>query len=182
MAQALGPYTVEMWERLPADGNRYELLDGELIVTPMAQPPHQAVVQRLTVALAAWLNAQRLGMVWPGGDVHFDRHNVLEPDVIVALGPDMLRLRRWRELPDPALAVEVLSPSSARYDRGRKRERHLQRSAEYWIVDIEARLIEVWRPGDERPRVVRDVLRWQPLPDGLPFVLELGELFADLPD
>lgn len=182
MARALGPYTVEMWERLPADGNRYELLDGELIVTPMAQPPHQLMVQRLAVALGRYVEAHRLGVVWPGGDVYFDRHNVLEPDVIVALGPDMVRLRRWRDLPDPALAIEVLSPSSARYDRGRKRERHLQRAAEYWIVDIEARLIEVWRPGDERPRVVRDVLEWRPASGGQSFVLELAELFADLPD
>jgi len=182
MAQALGPYTIEMWERLPTDGNRYELLDGELIVTPMAQPPHQVVVGRLTTRLVAYLEAHQAGTAWPGGDVFFDKHNVLEPDLIAVVGGDPLKLKRWKDLPDPALAVEVLSPSSARYDRGRKREKHLARAAEYWIVDIESRLVEVWRPGDERPLVVRDRVAWRPRPDLPPLEIALADLFADLPD
>jgi len=180
MALAHGPYTVEMLEQLPEDGNRYELLDGELIVTDAPIPRHQTLVLRISMALGQYVQAHRFGVLWPGGDVHFDRHNMLEPDVLVALGPELLRLKTWRELPDPALAVEVLSPSSARYDRGRKRERYMDRVTEYWIVDPDAELIEIWRPGDIRPEVVRDELTWQPVADVPGLVVRIEDLFEGL--
>lgn len=181
MAQALGPYTIRMWEKLPADGRRHELLDGRLIVTPSAQPPHQLVVFRLTTVLGHYLEKHRLGTVWPSGDVYFGHRTVFEPDVVAALGPATRKLTRWRDLPDPALAVEVLSPRSARYDRGPKRERYLRRAAEYWIVDPKARRIEVWRRGDESATVVRDRLVWRPRPGVPPLTIRLARLFADLP-
>lgn len=180
MALALGPYTVDMLEQLPPDGNRYELLDGELIVTNAPVPRHQLLVLRISMALGQYVQATRVGVLWPGGDVHFDRHNMLEPDVLVALGPEMIHLKTWRDLPDPALAVEVLSPSSARHDRGRKRERYMDRVAEYWIVDPDARLIEVWRPGDTRPEVVRDALTWQPVAEVPALVVRVPDLFEGL--
>lgn len=180
MALALGPYTVEYLEQLPRDGNRYELLDGELIVTNSPIPRHQILVQRLSVALYHYLVDNRLGVLWPGGDVHFDRHNMLIPDLLVALGLENLHLPSWRELPNPALAVEVLSPSSARHDRGRKRERYMDRVTEYWIVDPDARLIEIWQPGDLRPEVVRDALVWQPVAETPGLVVRVPELFDEL--
>lgn len=182
MALAHGPYTVEMLEQmLPADSHtRYELLDGELIVTNNPVPRHQLLVLRISAAIGQYVETHRLGVAWPGGDVHFDRFNMLEPDVLVALGPGVMHLKTWRELPDPALAVEVLSPSSARYDRGRKRERYMDRVTEYWIVDPDARLIEVWRPGDTRPEVVRDQFTWQPVADVPGLVLRIPDLFEGL--
>lgn len=181
MAQALGPYTIRMWEKLPADGKRYELLDGRLIVTPSAPPPHQLVVLRLTTAIGRYMEKHRLGTVWPGGDVYFGGRTVFEPDVVAALGPAARKLTRWRDLPDPALAVEVLSPSSARYDRGPKRRRYLRRAAEYWVVDAKGRQIEVWRREDERPTVVRDRLTWRPRRGVPALTISLSRLFADLP-
>ncbi len=180
MALALGPYTVEYLEQLPRDGNRYELLDGELIVTNSPVPRHQVLVLRISMALGQYVQAHHLGALWPGGDVHFDRRNLLIPDVLFALGPEMLRLKTWRELPDPTLAVEVLSPSSARHDRGRKRERYMDRVKEYWIVDPDAQLIEVWRPGDARPEVVRDTLTWQPVADVPGLMVRVTDLFEGL--
>jgi len=181
MALALGPYTVEMLEKLPTDGHtRYELLDGELIVTNAPVPRHQILVYRISMALGQYVQAHHLGLLWPGGDVHFDRHNRLEPDVLVALGLDLIHLKTWRDLPDPALAVEVLSPSSARYDRGRKRERYMDRVTEYWIVDPDAQLIEIWRPGDTRPEVVRDALTWQPVAGVPALVVRVSDLFEGM--
>ncbi len=66
MPSVSGSYTLEKWERLPRDGNRYELLDGELLVTPSPGPLHQTLVARLTVALASYVDAHHLGQVWPG--------------------------------------------------------------------------------------------------------------------
>jgi Uma2 family endonuclease len=180
MALALGPYTVETLEQLPQDGNRYELLDGELIVTSSPLPRHQLLVYRISAVLGPYVQSHHLGALWPGGDVNFDRHNLLIPDLLVGLGSEMLRLATWRDLPDPALAVEVLSPSSARYDRGRKRERYMDRVTEYWIVDPDAQLIEIWRPGDTRPEVVRDALTWQPVA-GVPALrVRVTELFEGM--
>ena len=102
--------------------------------------------------------------------------------MLVVVGQPARRIPTWRELPDPALAVEIVSPSSARWDRGGKRERYLTRAAEYWIVDIEARLIERWRPGDERPLIHRDALEWQADTRVPALRVAVPALFADLPE
>lgn len=48
----------------------------------------------------------------------------------------------------------------------------------YWIVDIEAALVEEWKPGEERPRIITDRLEWRPDGAAEPFILELADLFA----
>lgn len=183
MAQAVGRYTIQMLEAFPADGKRYEILDGELIVTPAPNPGHQILQSALGELLLPYVRAHQLGRVLFGpADVIFDRYTLFEPDLLVALGEQAGRLRSWKDLPDPALAVEILSPSSARYDRGPKRERYLTRVAEYWIVDPEARLIERWRRGEERPQVCRESLEWQPVLGVAPLYADVGALFAELPE
>ena len=181
MATAAGPYTIEMLERFPRDGKRYEILDGVLIVTPAPTPRHQAVQWSLGLVVGTYVKAHRLGQIWFGpADVIFDARTLFEPDLLVGLGPQCVRLHSWKDLPDPALAVEILSPSSARHDRGGKRVRYLERAAEYWIVDIEARLIERWRAGEERPTLHRTTLEWRPSPDAPPLQIDVPALFADL--
>jgi len=78
------------------------------------------------------------------------------------------------------LAVEVLSPSSARNDRGHKR-RYYQRNGlpEYWIVDLDSRLVERWRPDDTRPEVLTETLEWRPQGSAAPLVIELHTLFME---
>jgi Uma2 family endonuclease len=75
--------------------------------------------------------------------------------------------------------VEVLSPSTARADRTVKR-RLFQRTgvSEYWIVDVDARLVKRWRPGDERPEVLTDSLTWQSDPAVEPLRVDLPAFFA----
>lgn len=183
MAQAVGRYTIEMLEAFPANGKRYEILDGELIVTPAPNPIHQTLQWRLGRTLGLYVESRGLGQLWFGpADVIFDEQTLFEPDLVIVLGEEARRIRSWRELPDPALAVEILSPSSARYDRGPKRERYLTRVAEYWIVDPEARLIERWRRGEERPQVCRESIEWQPVPGVAPLYVDVGVLFAELPE
>jgi len=173
-------YTLGMWQRLPQDGNRYELLDGELIVTPSPLPVHQTLVARLTVALSSYVDAHALGRVWPGIDMFHGRRTVLEPDVAVGLGPHARRLRSWKELRGPALAVEVLSRSSRRYDRGKKRAVYLAHGCEYWIVDPGARLIERYLPGHAEPSIHHATIDWQPDPSVAALTIDLAALFAEL--
>jgi Uma2 family endonuclease len=79
--------------------------------------------------------------------------------------------------------VEVLSPSTARADRTVKRRRY-QRAGipDYWIVDLDARVVERWRPGDERPEILTEALTWHPYSSGEGFTLGLLRFFADLLD
>jgi Uma2 family endonuclease len=78
--------------------------------------------------------------------------------------------------------VEVVSPSSARGDRLTKRRLYQrQRVATYWIVDPDARLVEVWHPEDDRLEIVTDSLEWRATPDAEALVIDLGELFGSLP-
>jgi len=158
---------------------RYELVDGELLVTPSPQSPHQVAVFELGVAIHAWLTHHPVGRVLASpSDIELEAESVVQPDLFV-MPPEEARRR---EFPARALllAVEVLSPSSARFDRGRKR-RYYQRNgvSEYWIVDLDARLVERWRPGDERPEVLTDLLEWRPAGATEPLVVDLRSLFSE---
>ncbi len=104
---------------------------------------------------------------------------VLEPDVAVGLGPAARRLRSWKELRGPALAIEVLSPSSRRYDRDQKRAVYLAHGCEYWIVE-EDHCIERWLPGGAAPSTHHAVLQWHPDPSVAPLTLDVASLFAEL--
>jgi Uma2 family endonuclease len=85
-----------------------------------------------------------------------------------------------RELP-LLLAVEVLSPSTGRADRQAKRRLYQrQRVPEYWIVDVDARLIERWRPADERPEILTERLAWHPDAAHPPLEIDVPAYFADV--
>ena len=85
----------------------------------------------------------------------------------------------WPDFPVPLLIVEVLSPSTARYDRVTKRRRY-QRSQvhQYWIIDLDARVIERWRPADDRPELVTGLITWQPVPEAPALAIDLDAYFA----
>ncbi len=79
------------------------------------------------------------------------------------------------------LAVEVLSTSTARYDRVTKwRVYQEQGVPEYWIVDLDARMVERWRPGDERPEVLTGRLTWRPVEGWEELAIDLVTLFRDV--
>lgn len=77
------------------------------------------------------------------------------------------------------LAGEILSPTTVRCDRAIKRQ-HYQAAAvhEYWIVDPDARLIERWRPEDERPEIIRERMTWHPGGASVALEFALADLFA----
>ena len=91
------------------------------------------------------------------------------------------RPKTWRDISSLLLAVEVLSPTTARADRLRKRRIYQDEGVpEYWIVDLDARMIERWRPRDERPEILIDQLSWQPRTNAAPLAIGLEELFASV--
>ena len=179
MAQS---WTREMVLALPDDGNRYELFGGELLVTPSPSPKHQVVLSALFGRLAPYVAQEGIGYIlWSPADLALDGEQLAQPDMFVVPGAKGGATARWADIPLPILVIEVLSPSTARYDRQVKR-RWYQRAGipEYWIVDPDARQVERWRPTDERPEVLDDSLAWQPAGAGEPLVIDLVGLFAEV--
>jgi Uma2 family endonuclease len=77
--------------------------------------------------------------------------------------------------------IEVLSPTTARADRHVKRRLYQrERVPEYWIVDVDARLVERWRPEDQRPEILAEQLAWQPEPSQPPLVIDLAGYFREV--
>src|SRR5207302_7838705 len=184
MPETTERWTAEMVRAFPADGNRYEVIAGELFEPPAPNFDHQAAVLSVAMRLAPYVAAHRLGyaLVSPA-DIEFDEQDLVQPDAFVTPRVAGRRPRRWSEIKTLLLAVEVLSPSTARADRTVKR-RLFQRVGvpEYWIVDVEARLVERWRPGEDRPEILTETLSWHPAPagGGRPLVIDLAQLFSEI--
>jgi Uma2 family endonuclease len=149
--------TVEDVWAMPNDGRRHELVDGVLIVTPAPAPLHQLAVFRMARLLDD--AAPEDVRVLPAPlDYKISEHTMLEPDVIVARKSDYGPLRIEKT---PLLVVEVLSPSTARYDAGTKRLAYeAARVPWYWVVDPDEPSLTVLELVEgayvERDRVVGD--------------------------
>jgi Uma2 family endonuclease len=179
MPQAAEVWTAEQLRALPDDGLRHEVVDGEHLVTPAPRAPHQIALSELEALLRPYVKEHALGrVIHSPADLEFDPHTLMQPDLFVTAGR---RVKTWQDALPLRLAVEVLSPSTARADRILKRRR-LQRAKvpEYWIVDLDARLIERWRPGDSRPEVLEERLEWRPEPSLAPLALDLPAFFREV--
>jgi len=174
-------YTAEMVRRLPDDGNRYEVVYGELLVTPSPRLLHQLVVQRLVAALDGYLRAQRVGQVLASpADISWTEDVLVQPDVFV-VDIEEARTLDWKRVRHLLLAVEVLSPSSTRADRFTKRRLYQAEGVPaYWVVDVDARAVEAWTPEATFPAVELQRVTWLPAGAREPFVLELSELFRPI--
>jgi len=143
--------TYEDYAALPNDGKRYEIHDGELSVTPSPTFRHQQVLARLLGILRAHAEVNELGEVVPAPiTVVLADTTVVEPD-IVYIAKERLSIVSARGTIDgaPTLAVEILSPSTARNDRGTKRQLFERYGVlYYWIVDHDACIIDVHRAVD----------------------------------
>jgi Uma2 family endonuclease len=176
------PYTVDEVLAFPDDGNRYELVDGELLVTPGPGQVHEIVLLRLTVLVYQYVaSVSGVAQVFSSrGDVIWGPREYVQPDLFVV--PSAEVTGNWRDCQHLLLAAEIVSPSSARADRVRKRRLYQRRGvATYWVVDPDARMVEVWRPGDERPEIVTDELRWRVAREAGDLVVQVPSLFTDLP-
>ncbi len=175
-------YTVDEVLAFPEDGNRYELAHGELLVTPGPMPRHQLLSARLELTLARYLDHAGHGetVFHAPADITWDEATLVQPDIFV-VPPDEVT-NDWRTYKTLLLAIEILSPSSARADRVVKRRLYqAQEVATYWVVDIDAQTVEVWHPEDERPEIVTDALTWRVATEAPAMSIELDKLFGGLP-
>ena len=134
------------------DDTRHELLDGELVMVPSPRTSHQQVAGELFIILQLYVRRTELGeffiapfdvVLWDG-----DEANVVEPDLLFVSTARASIITEANVQGAPDLVVEVLSPSTEGRDKGRKRELYARHGVgEYWLVDPDARSIEVLRLG-----------------------------------
>ena len=171
-------WTANLVNALPDDGNRYEVIDGELLVTPAPSLVHQRAVGELYLAVKPYADLHALDCVVSPAAVTFSLRREVQPDLFVLPTLDGRFVRRFTDVGRLVLAVEVISPSSARTDRNKKRMLYQSEGVpEYWIVDPEARFVERWRQGDEAPEVLAASIAWLPHDVAEPLEINLSELF-----
>ena len=172
---AIRPWTLEEVRRLPEDGNRYELVRGELFVTPSPTEDHEMIAARLHEVLAPYVARNGLGLVFRPRAVFRRRGSEVEPDLQVrqAKRPGA---KDWDESPTPILVIEILSPTTRRRDREQKRSFYIEEGvAEYWIVDPEEKAITRVRPGEKDEHIV-DRLLWSPSGASEVLMVEVGSM------
>jgi Uma2 family endonuclease len=159
---------------------RYELIDGDLLVTPAPSMKHARAIGWLHTVLNSYVLPERLGELFLSpSDIGIQTGTIVQPDLFVIPRDIAESAKQWPDVTQLMLIVEVTSPSTARYDRGPKRLLYQAAGVnEYWIVDLEARLVERWNPGDDRPEVIRDVVVWRPHRAKEALSLHLADLFA----
>ena len=179
MAVSVPRYTINDLERFPDDGNRYELLDGVLIVTPSPSNAHQIIVNRIQLRLMQAVMISGDGQVVGPGAITVPPRTQLQPDILVYPARYPIDAK-WEEIDEHWLAVEVLSRSSRVYDREIKRDAYLALGVqEVWLVDRWAKVVEVSRtvgPG----AIVEELLRWRVPTDARDVEISLTESFSGL--
>jgi Uma2 family endonuclease len=161
--------------RLPDDGNRYEVLDGALLVTPPPAGLHQFSATRLAVALSLYCDQHGIGVVLGPSAVVWD-DSELQPDVaVVPCTAAFFAAHDWKDYPRPLLVVEVASPSTRRRDVALKRKTYLDIGIPtYWIVEPERGQVVVIRPNADDV-LVTDVLEWRPVESLPPLQIRVAD-------
>lgn len=158
--------------------HRYQAVDGELLVSPGPAHRHQRCVGRLHFLLFGYLERWPHGELFMGpGEVVPDDFTVMQPDVFVVTPEEIERAGKSGEFRHLSLACEVLSPSTARFDRVQKRPKYQSMGATYWIFDTDARVVECWLPEAAQPTIHDVEVSWHPDGASEPFMLDLVAFF-----
>ena len=159
---------------------RYELIDGELLVTPAPRRLHQRAVAELFRLLDPYVRAHGVGEVeLSPADIELEPGTIVQPDVFVSPLVEGRVPMQWPETTRLILAAEVISPSNARADRVTKRGFYSRVNvAEYWVVDLDARIIERNVGADPRPEVASHAMTWSPAGAAFPLTIDVPAFFA----
>ena len=173
-------FTYEDYCNAPED-KRYELHDGDLVVVPAPKEQHQDVVGLIFIALSLFVREGKLGRVYIAPfDILFSNTDVVQPDVIFVSTERLGIITPDNIQGAPDLVIEVLSPSTAHRDRTFKRALYARHGVgEFWMVDTDARTIEVLLLGAEDYETVGVFGAGQTLtsPTLTDFILNIDDLF-----
>ncbi len=140
-------FSYEDLQHIPPDRNRYEIVDGDLLVTPAPNTLHQTIVLNLSSELLQHVRKHRLGRIFIAPyDVVFTSSTVLEPDLLFVSRPRLNIIGKKNLSGPPDLVVEVLSESTAQVDREIKSKQYaLYGVPEFWLIDPEGKTVEILR-------------------------------------
>jgi Uma2 family endonuclease len=182
-------WTADDWELLPhEDGNRYEIIDGVLYVSTAPSARHQRILRLIFLALFGQIDSRGLGMtLWSPVGVFMPGTAPVQPDLFVVRAADLAMIDERRITGVPALLVEVLSPSTAAYDREVKRAAYARAGVpEYWIVRPEQRDLFVYSEPEISAGEYRQVTRvpqdGELVSPTLPFRAAIADFFTDAAD
>lgn len=177
VSTAVKRWTLDELHGLVDDGNKYELIRGDLYVTPAPSNVHQTIIARLAAILVPYVAANRLGHVHQARSVVRHKESEVEPDLFVR-GEAPAVTNDWENAPAPILVVEVLSPFTRRRDLEHKRRFYLDDVGipEYWMADPDARTIRVARAA-EVDLVADHTLVWRAPGASEPLTFDLNAIF-----
>lgn len=141
--------TVDDLEAMPEDGNRYEVIEGELFVSRAPGLPHQIITANIVHQLMTYLENNPIGRTIPTPGLILSQFSGLFPDLVFyshARGKEIIANDRLNAAPE--IVIEILSPGRENISRDRIAKRQLYAKhavSEYWIVDSENRTVEVYR-------------------------------------
>ncbi len=140
-------YTYQDYLALPDDGRRYEIIKGEIYMSPAPNLEHQRVSGNLFGTIWTYLQTHPVGEVYSApADVILSDIDVLQPDLIFISKENFDCLTRAHVQGAPDLVVEVLSPGTEKRDRTLKLQKYSEFGAqEYWMANEEKATVEIWR-------------------------------------
>lgn len=179
------PWTYERYLELPDDGNRYEVIEGKLYVSPSPTTIHQILSKRLLFELYR-LELAGEGFVFAAPmDLKMEGASPVQPDLMYFKNDQKGQVKKKFLTGAPFLIVEIQSPSTASRDRVIKLRNYAKNKvAHYWLLDPEAATLEMLRLDGDGYRV-DTVLGAEDrhCPPGLAGVeIDMAKLFADLPE
>lgn len=172
-------WTYEDYARLPDDGNRYEVIDGEVYMTPSPGLPHQRAIVEVFFLLRSYVMQHELGEMILDIDLLFQSGQYFRPDMLFVPRAAAEGAKDRGIYSTPGLVVEVLSKGSERIDRKIKAPRYRDFDVpEYWVVDQFKRTIERHRlDNDYVPEICAQQLSWQPDPAVPALDIDVQQIF-----
>lgn len=175
--------TYEDYAAMPDDGRRYQLIEGEIEVTPAPSSPHQRVSRNIELILGQHVKKRKLGATYYAPfDAILSKNTVVQPDILF-VSRERLKLVSERGIEGgPDLIVEILSPKTRRVDRVSKMRVYAKAGVrEYWLVDPRIKTAEVFSLEKGKWTLVaalteEETLRSPLLPD---LEIPLAEIFAE---
>ena len=176
-------WTREQVLALPDDGYRYELIDGQLLVSPNERANHNRAIMELIRQIDPYVERHRIGELLTGpADLDLFAGQRMQPDLFVIPYRNGERFSDWPDAGIPILVVEVAPMDTWHIDRGPKRERYLRSGVPaYWLVEFDqADQVEVWTPESPTPVVEKERLVWQPIEAIPPLEIDLRAFYRRL--
>ena len=142
-------FTVKDYMSTP-DGERYQLLDGEMVPAPSPTSKHQSISGQLYLSMTQFVTQSQIGRVWNAPlDVTLSDHDVVQPDILFVSNARASIVTEANVQGAPDLVVEILSPATAQHDREYKRTLYSRHGVrEYWLVDPAEDVVEVWTESE----------------------------------